>query len=227
MKLLLIEDDLLLARSIQRSFTEGFTIDIATRGEEGLFSANNFLYDLILVDISLPDTNGVNLCREIRKRHTQTPIIVITANTEVQTKLSAFKEGADDYVTKPFYKEELLIRIHALLRRVDHRGSLDSITFGDFSIHLLRRTVLKQGEFIRLRKKEFDIFCYLARNAGKVISREELQTYIWGEDAELSGNTIDVHINYLRDKVDKPYRTNLIQTVHGVGYKLRDIYTTG
>lgn len=226
MKLLLVEDDILLARSIQNSLKEGFTVAIATRADEGLFSANNFTFDLLIIDIGLPDSNGIALCREIRKNDRHTPLLILTGNSELHTKILAFEEGADDYLTKPFSKEELLVRIQALLRRVDKRVSLDSITFGDFYIHFSRRTVSYHGEFIHLRKKEFDIFVYLARNVGKVISREELQVYIWGEEAELSGNTIDVHINYLRDKIDKPYSSDLIQTVHGVGYRLRDIYST-
>ena len=226
MKLLLIEDDILLARSVQHSLRDGYVVDIATKGEDGLFSALNFIYDLILIDLSLPDIDGLTICKELRKKDKQTPILFLTGNLEIQTKVKAFKEGADDYITKPFSKEELIVRIKAVLRRVDRRELLDSIRFGDFVINFSRRSVIKDGEVISLRKKEFDIFVYLARNVGKVITREKLQSYVWGEDTELSGNTIDVHINYLRDKIDKPYQTHLIQTVHGLGYRLRDYFST-
>lgn len=219
MKLLLIEDDTELAHSIKLSLQESYSVSIESNGENGLFAAINSIYDLIIIDISLPDIDGLVICREIRKHNKKIPILFLSGFCDVDIKFSAFIGGGDDYLTKPFDKKELIARLKSLLRRYDQRDTLDSLRLGDLIIDLDHHTVIRQGKQLTLRRKEFNILAYLARNADKVITRDKLQSYIWGDDTELSGNTIDVHINYLRDKVDKPFNSHLIQTVHGIGYR--------
>lgn len=219
MKLLLIEDDVTLARSLQYSLREWYLVDTAYTGEEGLYNAINIIYDLIILDISLPDMDGITLCKEIRTTNPCIPVIFLTGQISIEKKLEAFNSGADDYVTKPFEKKELLARITAILRRSNPRHMLKTVSVGNIIIDLENHRVNLNGEMVKLRRKEFEILVYMARHAGKAISRETLQSYLWGEETEFLANTIDVHINYLRYKLDKPFGHHHIRTVHGVGYK--------
>lgn len=223
MKLLLIEDDVLLARSLKYSLREWHIVDIAHTGEEGLYNAVNIIYDLVILDISLPDMNGIILCKEIRKTNPCIPVLFLTGHNTIEKKIEAFNCGADDYVTKPFEKKELLARIAAIMRRSDPRQMFKTVAVGEMIIDLENHRVHLKGQNIKLRRKEFEILVYMARHPGKAISRETLLTYLWGDETEFLANTIDVHINYLRDnldKLDKPFGHHLIQTVHGIGYKL-------
>lgn len=220
MKILLIEDDVLLATAIQHAVREWHATDVVHKGEDGIYAAVTTLYDLIILDISLPDIDGISVCREIRKQNRQIPILFLTGQLDIDHKIQAFDYGADDYITKPFEKRELLARIRALLRRADQRQAINTLAIGTILIDLENHRVFRKGQLLNLRRKEFDMLVYMARNVDKPVSREKLQSYLWGEEIELLANTIDVHINYLRDKLDKPFNSHLIETVHGVGYKL-------
>lgn len=220
MRILLIEDDILLAKSIQRSLSPLYNIDVVGNGEDGLYQATNSVYDLLILDLQLPGFDGMEICKAIRQKNKRLPILILTGKHDIATKIRAFNEGSDDYLTKPFVKEELLVRIKALIRRGAAHEITSQILIDDLCIDLESRTVVRQGKIIPLRRKEFAILVYLARHLDKVITRDMILSYIWGENVEPSGNTVDVHINYLRDKVDKPFEKALIHTVYGVGYKL-------
>ena len=218
MKLLLVEDDIDLAKAVQLSLSPHFTVDIVQNGEDGIFADTNSLYDLLLLDISLPDISGLDVCNQIRKKNTILPIIFLTGKQDLSIKKTAFTNGCDDYITKPFDKEELMQRIHSVLRRTDKRDYTNKIYISDIEINLDQQLIIYKNQKIFLRHKDFEILSLLARNKGKIIKRQDIQSYIWGEDAELSESTIDVHINYIREHVEKPLAKHLIKTIHGVGF---------
>lgn len=222
MKLLLIEDSTSLAFAIKQQLKEVFITDIAATGEDGLLSVEHQTYDLIIIDLGLPDTNGIALCQTMRAKQIQIPILILTAKLDTTSKVDALNAGADDYLTKPFSVSELIARIRVLLRRTEGVVRSNLLTVGPLIVDVGKRTVHREGVDIVLRRKEFNILEFLLRNKGKVITRDMLISHIWGEDLDTYSNTIDVHINYLREKIDKPFEKKLIQTIHGYGYTIRE-----
>lgn len=222
MKILLIEDNLRLAERIKYYLGKEFIVDVANTGEEGKAKALSTLYAAILLDLNLPDMHGHDVCRELRKAQITTPILVVSGIKESDSRVSLLDSGADDYLVKPFDPRELIARIHALFRR--HRQGYNNhiLTVKDLTIDVNRRRVQRGGKAITLRRKEFDILEYLVSNRGRAVTRDMILNHAWDGAKESWHNTIDVHIKYLRDKVDKPFDSPLIKTAYGVGYMVDD-----
>jgi len=220
MKLLIIEDDKDMARALKTSLKNDYVLELAYTGEEGLFQLSVNEYDLIILDYMLPDINGLEIITELRRRKLETPKLVLTGIDAVDVKVLMLDSGGDDYLVKPVHMKELKARIRLLLRR--HRNELSSRTFsiGDLSIDVASKTVSREKKNITLRRKEFDLLEYFIRNHGKVLTRSMILDHIWDSSYDSFTNVVDVHVNYLRRKVDKPFQKQLIKTVHGIGYKL-------
>lgn len=224
---LIIEDESGISLALYKSLNRaGYKAVVAKSGASGLRKAAARRFDIVLLDLGLPDMNGLTVCRQLRKDGLLAPIIILTAEDGVNTKVSLFDAGANDYLTKPFSVDELQARIRSALRPLSKEPEQTQVQVGDLCLSRSNRSVERQGTTIALRRKEFAILEYMMLRPGIVVTRASLMHYAW--DTELEGwtNTIDVHIKHLRDKLDRPFRSNLIKTVHGVGYKL-DISNDG
>lgn len=218
MKLLLIEDNRPLADSLKKQLGKTFIIDVYRSGEDGLQQALNGSYDAIVLDLGLPDKNGHEVCRGIRAGGITTPILILTGTDSVASRVALLDDGADDYLTKPFNVAELRARLGALLRRPSDTYTANVLTVRDLIVDPNRRSVERAGKPIRLRRKEFDILEYLVRNQGRPVTRAMILDHAWDGSKDAWNNTVDVHIKHLRDKVDRPFDTTLIQTAYGIGY---------
>ncbi|MCB1024172.1 MAG: response regulator transcription factor [Acidobacteria bacterium] len=223
-KILIVEDEegLIITLS-DRLKNEGFNVTVARDGLEGFETADNGRFDLIILDLMLPKKNGFDVCRDLRKNGNETPILMLTAKGETIDKVLGLKLGADDYLTKPFEIMELLARIEALLRRSNRSVNSDSFGFGDVEVDFNRAEVLKNSAVVELSAMEFKLLQFLVQNRGNVHSRDELLDAVWGYDAMPTTRTVDVHIAWLRQKLESnPKHPKFIQTVHGMGYKFID-----
>lgn len=221
MRILLVEDEKNVAGFIKKGLTEAFyTVDASINGEDGFLMATTTEYDLIILDIMLPDINGIELCRRIKNYNIKTPVLMLTAVDSTESKVKGLDSGADDYLTKPFAFEEFLARVRALLRRPTLMSALLKIS--DLTLDPVRHEAKRGGQIIQLTWKEFALLEYLMRNKGRILSRTKIFDHIWGDDLDTSSNVVDVYISYLRDKVDKNYLPKLIHTVRNVGYVLRE-----
>jgi two-component system alkaline phosphatase synthesis response regulator PhoP len=222
-KVLLVEDEEgLILTLTDRLQSEGFGVESATDGEAGLALALAENFDLIILDVMLPKKNGYDVCRDLRQKGVATPVLMLTAKGETIDKVLGLKLGADDYLTKPFEVIELLARIEALLRRSPNTNqtAAESFRFGDVSIDFSRAEVAKNNESVELSAMEFKLLQFLIENRGRVHSRNQLLDEVWGYDAMPSTRTVDVHIAWLRQKLESnPKYPQFIQTVHGFGYK--------
>ena len=223
MKILLVEDEAgLILTLTDRLEAEGFVVKSATDGASGFNIALSEGFDLIILDVMLPKKNGYDVCRDLRQKSIDTPILMLTAKGETIDKVLGLKLGADDYLTKPFEVIELLARIEALLRRVpqSQKNSPDSFSFGTVKIDFKRAEVVKNKQPVDLSAMEFKLLQYLIENRGAVHSRNQLLDEVWGYDAMPSTRTVDVHVAWLRQKLEEnPKYPQFIQTVHGFGYK--------
>lgn len=220
MRILLVEDEKNVVAFIKKGLEEEFySVDVSENGSEGLLMASSNEYDLILLDIMLPQINGVELCKQLREKGIKTPILMLTAKDSVTSKVEGLESGADDYLTKPFVFSELLARIKALLRRASE--SIRELTIEDLRMDLLSRRVFRGGKEIALTPKEFSLLEYLMRNKGRVLTRTQMIENIWGYTFDPNSNVVDVHIKYLREKVDAGFHKKLIHTVRGTGYILK------
>jgi len=223
MKVLLVEDEAgLILTLTDRLRSENFDVTSATDGEQGLSFALNESFDLIILDVMLPKKNGLDVCRDLRQKNITTPILMLTAKGETIDKVLGLKLGADDYLTKPFEVMELLARIEALLRRSPQtmNNSPDAFRFGDVSIDFRRAEVVKNNQPIELSAIEFKLLQFLIEHRGMVHSRDKLLDEVWGYDAMPATRTVDVHVAWLRQKLEtNPKHPQFIQTVHGLGYK--------
>jgi len=221
MRLLLVEDEKNVASFIKRGLEEeSYTVDIAEGGPEGFSMATSHLYDLAIVDIMLPGFNGIELCKRLREKGIKLPILLLTAIDSVESKVEGLESGADDYLTKPFAFSELLARVKALLRRSsDTAGEL---SIDDLRIDLIARRVFRGNREITLTPKEFSLLEYFLRNKGNVLSRTEIIENVWGYNFDPTTNIVDVHIKFLREKVDTGFHKKLIHTVRGAGYVLKE-----
>lgn len=220
--ILIVEDDRAILRILELELNyEKYTFDIATDGREGLALFENNTYKVILLDVMLPHVNGLELCRKIRMQ-SSVHIIMLTSKRDVTDRVIGLDMGADDYITKPFESEELLARIRSAIRRVKmDSADFAKIEIDDLCINILTREVLKKGEAIDLTKKEYELLEYLANNKGIVLTRDQILNHVWGFDFFGDANVLDVYIKYLRNKIDYPYGSKLIQTVRGVGYTIK------
>lgn len=220
MRVLLVEDEKNVAAFIKKGLEEEFyAVDVAEEGDEGFLMAVSNEYDLMIFDIMLPGMSGIELCRKLREKGIKKPVLMLTAIDSVESKVEGLESGADDYLTKPFAFSELLARLKALLRRsVD---SSSELALEDLRIDLLGRRVFREGKEILLTPKEFAMLEYLLRNKGRVLSRTQIIENVWGYNFDPSTNIVDVHIKFLREKIDKGYGKPLIYTVRGTGYVLK------
>lgn len=223
MKALVIEDNRTIARQLRRILAKDAVVDVASSGADALGLACAMPYDVILLDLGLPDMPGVQLCQELRGNGITAPIIVLTGYDDIDTKITLLSTGADDYMTKPFHADELLARIAALMRRNPrHYQDTLQLKVQDVVIDVASRQVYRAGARIQLRRKEFDILEYLIINKGRAVSRQMILRHVWETDAENQHNTIDVHIKTLRDKIERPFAEPLIKTAYGIGYMVDD-----
>jgi len=223
MKILLIEDNRLLVDSIKKLLDATYTVDFVCSGREGIESAGWIQYGVILLDLGLPDMEGAEVCRELRRANITTPILVLTVQKSANISTRLLNCGADDYLTKPFDGDELKARIAALLRRSHDMHAEKTIDIGDLTVNITCRQVWRAGVKIPLRRKEFDILEYLVTNQGRALTRSMILDHVWESGTEGWNNTVDVHINHLRDKVDRPFGGALIKTVYGIGYMVDNV----
>ena len=222
-KILLVEDEEKLARFIELELThEGYQVDKAFDGRSGLTAAKNGRYDLMLLDIMLPELNGLEVLRRIR-RVSGLPVILLTARDAVMDKVTGLDTGADDYITKPFSIEELLARIRAALRRKAAHAQKETLfSLAGLTLDVSRRRVTRDGREIELTGREFSLLQYFMENATIVLTREQLLEAVWGYAYLGETNVVDVYVRYLRGKIDDGFEKKLLHTVRGVGYVLRE-----
>jgi DNA-binding response OmpR family regulator len=223
MKLLLLEDDPILTKEISEFFLEkGITCETAFDGEIFVKKLAREQYDVFLLDINVPKINGLEVCKKIREQDSNAPILMTTAFGEIEDKSEAFELGADDYLVKPFHLEELWLRINALLRRRESpQVKKNILEFDDLKINLDDKIVERNGTEINLTPKEFKLLAILAENHGKVLSKQQIADKLWDYHVETNQNTIEVYINFLRNKIDKNSEMKLIHTKIGFGYFLK------
>lgn len=201
---------------------EGFSVETAVNGVDGLDKATRLPFDIIILDIMLPHRSGLDICRDIREAGMATPILLLSARSGTLDKVVGLRLGADDYVSKPFEAAELLARVEALLRRSPRRGGQDVRDFGDFRVDMKKYEITHCGSPLRLSGREFQLLRYLMERAGEVVSRSELLQTVWAYNADTFTRTVDVHIASLRQKVEEDSKNpQYILTVPGVGYKFR------
>lgn len=222
MKILVVEDEHLIANSIKKGLEQEHNIvDLAYDGLEGFDLASSGDYDIILLDLMLPQMDGLEICRQLRQEKIHTPILMLTAKSQLDDKVIGLNSGADDYLTKPFAFEELLARIRALTRRPQTTVN-DTLIVGDLSINLSRYEVIRAGKIISLSGKEYSLLECLMRHANQILTKDQLIQLVWSYESDILPNTVEVYIRNLRQKIDKNYKLKLIKTVRGFGYKISD-----
>ncbi len=222
MHLLVVEDERRLANLLRRMLAEErHTVDLAHDGRTGLDLALSDTYDMVILDLMLPDVDGIEICRQMRQHRVEAPVLMLTARGAVEDRVKGLNVGADDYLIKPFAMEELLARVNALLRRRG-RGFENgtTLTVGDLTLDLVRHEARRAGRLIELTAKEFALLEFLMRHPGQVLTRTQITDHVWRYDLEALSNVVDLYIHYLRDKVDQGFGRPLIKTVRGVGYKI-------
>ncbi len=222
MRILLVEDEKDLASIMKQGFEEqGYVVDAAHDGEEGLYMAENFPIDAIVLDIMLPVMDGLEVLKRLRKKGSTTPVILLTARDALLDKIKGLDTGADDYLTKPFVFDELLARIRSLLRRkAEVKQAI--IKIGDLEINTASHEVSRGGKPITLSAREYALLEFMAYKKSEVLSRTDIVEHIYHEETDLDSNVVDVYINYLRNKIDKDFKKKLIHTVRGAGYMLKE-----
>ncbi len=222
MRILVVEDEKKIANLIKRGLKEeGYAVDLAADGVEGEFLASTNQYDVIILDVMLPKMDGIALCESLRSKKVSSPIIMVTAKDAVSDKVKGLDRGADDYLTKPFAFDELLARIRALLRKRDGQTAA-KLKISGLELDPVSHKVTRDGREITLTAKEYALLEYLMRNAPAVVTRTMIAEHVWDINFDTDTNIIDVYINYLRRKVDDGFGTNLINTIRGRGYTIKE-----
>lgn len=224
MKLLLVEDEVKAVEALRKGLMENhFKVDIAYDGESGLALATSHSYDVIISDVIVPKLNGFEMVRKIRQNANTTPILLLTALLGTDNTVEGLDCGADDYLTKPFEFKELIARIKALTRRSQvAKKSPTILRFADVAMDMDTKSVTRGGQKVELTPKEFALLHYFISNQGRVVSKAEIAEKVWDIDFDISTNVVEVYINYLRNKIDKPFPQKLIHTLFGVGYILKE-----
>lgn len=222
MRILVVEDEHRIAHSLQKGLEqEKYAVDVAYTGTEGYDLASTEEYDLIILDIMLPEMDGITICKKIREQKIHTPILLLTAKSQVHDKVQGLDTGADDYLTKPFSFEEFLARVRALVRR---RGTetQTEISVDDLSMNIQRFEVKRGGVNITLTNKEFSLLEFLMMKKNIIVTKDQIIQHVWNFDANILPNTVEVYVKKLRDKIDGqfPQKKQLIKTVRGFGYRL-------
>src|SRR5580658_8799790 len=222
MRILLVDDEKKVAEIIERGLkAERYAVDVRLNGREGWEMAAAYEYDIIILDLMLPEISGTEILEKIRRKNQQVPILILTARDAMNDKVKNFELGADDYLTKPFAFAELLLRVKALLRRGPvNRSSV--LRVGDLEIDRLSQSVRRAGKKIELTAKEYGLLEYLATNPGRVFSRTMIIEHVWDQSFQGLTNIVDVYVRHLREKVDDAHQLKLLRTVRGVGYCLSD-----
>lgn len=223
-RILIIEDEKNLSRFIELELQyEGYETEVCSDGRSGLNKAVSEEWDVILLDLMLPELNGIEVCRRIRQSDKMVPIIMITARDNVLDRVSGLDSGADDYIVKPFAIEELLARLRSMLRRVEALNSkeLTTLKYKDLTIEIESCVVIKGDQVITLTKREYDLLVIFLRNTNIVLTREVLLNKVWGYHTGVETNVVDVYVRYLRNKIDDKNEASYIQTVRGTGYVMR------
>jgi len=220
MRILIVEDDHRIAASIKKGLEqEKYAVDVSYDGEDGYDLASSESYDLLILDLMLPKIDGMQICRQIRQSNNNVPILILTAKSQIEDKVSGLNCGADDYLTKPFAFEELLARIRALTRRP--KNLVNSILeIDDLTMNTLNFEVKRNGKSINLSGKEYALLEVLMRHPRQILTKEQIINHVWDYEADVLPNTVEVYIRNIRNKIDKPFKSKLIQTVRGFGYKI-------
>jgi two-component system OmpR family response regulator len=222
MRILVVEDDIKIAQFIQKGLkSSGFAVDHATTGNQGLERALEDPYDAMIVDIMLPEMDGISLIKKIRGERKNTPVIILSARDRVDDRVKGLQAGADDYLTKPFAFSELLARIQALIRRAGNVTDPVMLAYEDLSIDILKRQVKRDNQLIEVQPLEFSLLEYLLRNKERVVSKTMIMEHVWNYNFDPMTNVVESRICRLRDKIDKEFEPKLIHTVRGAGYVLK------
>lgn len=222
MRVLLIEDDITISRLLKEGLEdESYAVDVVHDGNEGYRTAAADEYDVIILDIMLPGMNGYEVCRALRNDGDKTPILMLTARDAERDIVEGLDTGADDYLAKPFSFDVLLAHIRALLRRPNEKLE-EILQVGDLKLDPSSKKVTRASQEINLTAKEYGVLEYLMRNKGKVLSKEQIISHVWDFDADVLPNNVELFIMFLRRKIDKPFKSKLIHTVSGFGYKLEE-----
>lgn len=224
MRILIVEDEIDLSMILsERLEMEGYYVDAVYNGINGLDDALSGIYDIIILDIMLPGMNGLQVLSEIRRNNINTPVLMLTAKSEIEDKVTGFDKGADDYLTKPFNTKELLARIRALSRRKEKILFEDNLKFADIVLDKETHEICKNEQKIKLTKKEFNIIELLILNKGKTVSKESITVKVWGYDTDIEYNSIEVYISFLRKKLNAINSQIHISTVRGIGYTIKEL----
>jgi DNA-binding response OmpR family regulator len=222
MRILLVEDERRLSHLLKsRLLDEGYAVDVAFDGEEGESFAESLDYDAIILDVMLPVKDGILVCRTLRQQHVNVPILMLTARDAIEDRVRGLDNGADDYLVKPFALHELLARLRALLRRNGPQKTA-TLTLGELSADPATHVVTRQGQHIDLTAREFALLEFFLRHPHQVLTRDMIERHIWSYDFTSVSNIVDVYVRRLRRKIDEPFTTEMLETVRGVGYRLRE-----
>ena len=220
MHILVVEDQPKIASFVQKGLEEqGMVVDLCYDGDEGYDLAKTGSYDALILDIMLPGRDGLSILRNLREQKSQVPVLLLTARDSLNERVEGLNLGTDDYLTKPFYVEELTARLHTIVRRSSGQ-SLNVLQVEDLKVDLIKREVTRGGDSIDLTAREFELLEYLMRSPGRVFTRIQICEHVWNYHFDPQTNLVDVYIKRLRKKLDQPYELKLIQTVRGVGYRL-------
>jgi len=222
MKLLIIEDDHYLSQTIKETTQEMFETEQAFDGEEGLFFAEQNIFDCIILDIMMPNMNGYEVLQELRKKQITTPVIMLTAKDAIDDKIKGFKVGADDYLVKPFHREELLLRLEAIVRRSGADLKENVISFKELKMNLKNKTAYIGEELVKLNGKQFDLLEYFINNKNTILTKEQIFDRIWGFESDTSTTVVEVYASNLRKTLKKYNYDSYIKTFRGLGYMLTD-----
>lgn len=223
MRILVVEDQTKMAQFIRKGLTEvGYAVDLAEAGGTAETMVGENDYDLVILDIMLPDQNGLDTARHLRRDGYEGPVLMLTALSTTKDKVNGLDAGADDYLTKPYSFDELLARVRALLRRHSSKGKTSTLRYADLELDLISRRARRAGQEVSLTTKEFALLEYLLRNPERPLGRISIAEHVWDIHFDSDSNVIDVYINLLRKKIDQPFPKKLIHTVVGVGYVLKE-----
>ena len=221
MRVLVVEDDSKIRSFVRKGLEEqGFVVETSADGDQGLLLATSSAFDVVVLDIMLPGRDGLSILRALREQRNTVPVLLLTARSALGERVEGLEQGADDYLTKPFFMEELIARIHALVRRASGE-QLSLLQAGDLLVNLITREVQRGETPIELTKREFNLLELLMRSPGRVFTRTQILEHVWGYDFDPQTNVVDVYIRRVRKKIDPSSEESLIETVRGVGYRLR------